>query len=199
MLRLYEHEDLEGWALVAYQMAQEAHDDYFSSRRGVWLLEDLGVVCIYSNCPYAGHADLRDEETAMIRALLREAGISELAYATYPPKGRAAAGYSYAMLLDTDEVLIVTGIVQKAILKSFEKINGGKKKTLDTAESAQSHELSPEVNSGVPVMPTDPQMPPITNENGGPAATLHPAETGKPDRQPGRINVREGGGAGEPA
>lgn len=83
------------WAEFAACCAHHAHTNWFASRRGSWYFEDLDVVVLYNNNPYAGHPTLRDEELAEFRERLRAEGIKELAYATYPE-----CGYSYALVVD---------------------------------------------------------------------------------------------------
>ena len=91
------------WYSLAYMCASDACENHFPSRRGIWFLEDLGVLCLYNNNPYEKHPTLRDEETAEFRRRMKAEGIKELAYATYPPEGQEDAGYTYAMLIDVDE------------------------------------------------------------------------------------------------
>src|SRR4051794_5229050 len=40
------------WQGLADTLARDAHQNYFSSRRGVWFLEREGVLCLYNNHPY---------------------------------------------------------------------------------------------------------------------------------------------------
>lgn len=86
------------WNEEALWEAAEAHENHFSSRRGVWHLEDVDKLCVYNNNPYAQAPEKRDEETATFRAWLKSQGIKELAYATYPEDG-----YTYAMIIDCGE------------------------------------------------------------------------------------------------
>src|SRR5262245_14898694 len=44
----------EDWRLVAKAFAKDANENHFSSRRGVWFLENAGVLCVYNNNPYVG-------------------------------------------------------------------------------------------------------------------------------------------------
>jgi transcriptional regulator with XRE-family HTH domain len=91
------------WQRHARNFAQDACENHFSSRRGVWIIEDLGVLCLYNNNPYSQYPTLRDEELAEFRRRMKAEGIKELAYATYPPEGEEDAGYTYAMLIDAGE------------------------------------------------------------------------------------------------
>jgi len=84
-----------GWRRFAKGCAASAHEDHFASRRGVWYYEDLDVLVLYDNNPYADRPQRRGEELAEFRGRLRAAGVEELAYATYPEDG-----YTYALVMD---------------------------------------------------------------------------------------------------
>jgi hypothetical protein len=89
---------------LADGLAKDAFENHFSSRRGIWQLEDYkGVLCLYNNNPYDKYPDLRDEELAEFRARMKERGLKELAFAAYPPDGEEDAGYTYARLISTGE------------------------------------------------------------------------------------------------
>lgn len=90
------------WNRLARFEARDAHENNFSSRRGVFCYNDAPAMCVYNNNPYANFPKLRDEETALFREWLRSKGIPELAYATYPPAG-PHAGYTCAMLIGAGE------------------------------------------------------------------------------------------------
>jgi hypothetical protein len=83
----------EFWMNMAKLAAQDAYENHFESRWGVYYVEGEGVVCLYNNNPYKAGKHLREEETQRFRAKLRERGLKELAYATTDD------GYSYAMLI----------------------------------------------------------------------------------------------------
>jgi hypothetical protein len=91
------------WHSLAYRCAFDACENHFPSRRGVWFLEDIGVLCLYNNNPYASDPTQRDKETDELRRRMKEAGIKELACATYPPEGEEDAGYTYAMLIAAEK------------------------------------------------------------------------------------------------
>src|SRR5262249_8078751 len=76
------------WQSLAGILARDAHENYFSSRRGVWYLEDERVLCLYNNNPYEQFPALRDQELAEFRRRMRTEGFEELAYATYPLEGQ---------------------------------------------------------------------------------------------------------------
>lgn len=92
------------WAIWAKFFARDANENHFSSRRGVWFVDNTRpFLVIFNNNPYRieplSKQTRRDEETATFRQWLKKEGIKELAYATYPETGEEA-GYTYAMLLD---------------------------------------------------------------------------------------------------
>jgi transcriptional regulator with XRE-family HTH domain len=91
------------WYCLAREFAIDAYENHLSSRRGIWFLEKLAVLCLYNNNAYANDPTLRDKETDEFRRRMKGEGIKELAYATYPPEGQEGAGYTYAMLIDAGE------------------------------------------------------------------------------------------------
>jgi hypothetical protein len=91
------------WNELAYLAAFDAYEDNFQTRRGIWFDQDSKVWYLYNNNPYASDPTLRDQETDEFRRRLKEAGIKELAYATYPDEGEEDAGYTYAMLIEAGE------------------------------------------------------------------------------------------------
>lgn len=105
------------WQLCANDCARYANVENFSSRRGTYpfvpSFDEHGesVLCIYNNNPYASDPLLREDETNKFRQLLREEGIKEIAYATYPKSGEDA-GYSYAMFIDVsgDDIEMVARV-----------------------------------------------------------------------------------------
>lgn len=100
------------WNNLAVSSAEDAYENNFSSRRGVYVITDAPsksgqVICLYNNNPYShdfkrGRSPERDRETQAFREKLAEHGVKELAYAVWPLKGDEA-GYSYAMILDAGE------------------------------------------------------------------------------------------------
>jgi hypothetical protein len=88
------------WQKLAMASARDAHKNNFHSRRGIWYFEDLDVLCLYNNHPYTAGPVFREKELMELRRRLREAGIRELAYGTWPKQG-PDRGYSYAMIIDT--------------------------------------------------------------------------------------------------
>lgn len=84
------------WNLRARVAAEEACENCFESRRGVWHFEFLDVLCFYDNNPCCH----RDRWIAELRRRMRQAGILELGHGTYPPAGQEDAGYTMAIILD---------------------------------------------------------------------------------------------------
>ena len=111
---------MRNWKTLASALAIDAYENHFSSRRGVWFLEDVGVLCLFNNNPYAADPGMRDKETAKFRAAMEGAGIEELAYATYPREGEDA-GYTYAMILDADrdKTKFVSDMMAKIVKESL--------------------------------------------------------------------------------
>ncbi|WP_439628901.1 helix-turn-helix domain-containing protein [Gemmata sp.] len=91
------------WQALAAYYAKDARENHFSSRRGTWHIEDLNVLCLYNNNPYAKGRHFRDEETAEFRKRLAEKGIKELAYATDGDGDSEFPDYTYAMIIDAGE------------------------------------------------------------------------------------------------
>jgi hypothetical protein len=94
---------------MAANCAQHAHERMLKSHRGTYLINEAPtargqVICLYNNHPYKKPAiNRREMETDLFRQRMRDAGIRELGYSTYPPPGDEDAGYSYAMILDAGE------------------------------------------------------------------------------------------------
>src|SRR5262249_53376841 len=103
--------------------AEEANENHFSSRRGIWHLEAVNKLCVYNNNPYANYPNRRDEETAVFRAWLKANKIKELAYATYPATGESA-GYTYAMILDVgaDREAEVAEELRRILIESWNRM-----------------------------------------------------------------------------
>ena len=110
------------WELLAQVSARDACENNFSSRRGIYYYEDADVLCVYNNNPYAENPSLRDIETKKFRGWLKQQGIKELAYATYPKTGDDA-GYTYAMLLDVhaERQEEVAEAMEAIIMESWER------------------------------------------------------------------------------
>jgi len=108
------------WAKFAATCAQNAHQDWFSSRRGTWYFEDYDVVVLYNNNPYERHPALRDEELAEFRERLRVEGVKELGFATFPE-----SGYTYAMIIDAsrDREQFLADLMRDITLKALGRVS----------------------------------------------------------------------------
>jgi transcriptional regulator with XRE-family HTH domain len=96
-------ENARYWFFLALGLAEDAHDNHFSSRRGLWILGEEGAICLYNNNPYENYPDRRSEELREFRSRMQDQKIKELAYATYPPEGEEDAGYTYALIIEGGE------------------------------------------------------------------------------------------------
>lgn len=90
------------WKTRAKCFARDSRENHFSSRRGLWWIEDLDVFCLYDNNPFkdfvpGGGSAKRDRIIAQLQSYLRQNGHKVLASATYPEVGDSA-GYTFAML-----------------------------------------------------------------------------------------------------
>lgn len=84
---------------IAYFAAALAYNTNFSSHRGVEHWEDVDVLVVYNNHPYANDPDRRTHELAAFGQAMRQEGIRELSFASYPTEGDSA-GYTFALVLD---------------------------------------------------------------------------------------------------
>jgi transcriptional regulator with XRE-family HTH domain len=112
------------WKLLAYKCALDACENHFPSRRGIWFFEDVEVLCLYNNNPWEDHPELRANETREFRRRMKEEGIKELAYETYPPEGQEDAGYTYAMIIDAgkEKEDWVAETMNAIVAKSYRKL-----------------------------------------------------------------------------
>jgi transcriptional regulator with XRE-family HTH domain len=119
--RMRDTKTKEEWQSIATAMAREAHENHFSSRRGIWHLEDLDILCAYNNNPYAKSPKLREEETAEIRKFLAAHDIDVIAYATW-----GKDGYTYAMLIDasSDREAWIADNMRQIVMRTYERAKG---------------------------------------------------------------------------
>ncbi len=84
----------------ANHFAKQAHNDHFSSRRGVWEIEDLDCLLYYNNNPYKD-VTIRQREVKRIKAALSEAGIKVIGFGQSGEKlSGSEEKYTIAMLID---------------------------------------------------------------------------------------------------
>jgi transcriptional regulator with XRE-family HTH domain len=79
---------------LAKELAVDANENHFESRRGVWSLDVFGALVVYNNHPYSGDKSARPAETERLRAVLSREGYQEMSYA------ETDDGYTFAMLVD---------------------------------------------------------------------------------------------------
>ena len=92
------------WFALAAGAARDAHENHFSSRRGIWPLDEVPVpaMVLYNNNPYAGDPQRRHAELKMFRSWLAQEGIVELGFGEFPIDGEEA-GYSNALVIGAGE------------------------------------------------------------------------------------------------
>ena len=114
------------WASFARVCARTAHEDYFSSHWGVWVIDERpGVLVVFSNHFY-GNSPLRQaEEIEEMKQRLRAVGIKVLGLATYPTSG-PSDGYSYAMVLRAgeDDEPLVASIQEQVVDQMLSRCEG---------------------------------------------------------------------------
>lgn len=84
---------------LADYYAQDAHDNFFSSHRGIWHLEDEDLLLLYSNHPYSVDS-LRPNEVERIEQSLESIGIKTLAHGAGGPIISGNQRYTVTLLLD---------------------------------------------------------------------------------------------------
>src|SRR5262249_39905407 len=88
------------WERAAQELAREAHETRGASPCGGRHVEELGVLCFYSNQPHSKFASLRQKESDEFRERLKGARIKELACASYATDEKADGGRTLAFLVD---------------------------------------------------------------------------------------------------
>ena len=111
------------WTALADNLAEQAHTRHFASRRGIWLIDDLNVICLYNNNPYARHPSLRDVELTKIRKILKAEGLEEMSFASYPRPGNKDAGYTYALIIaGACNAQWIGTVIRKITLESYDQL-----------------------------------------------------------------------------
>lgn len=80
--------------------ANDAHDNYFESRRGIWYFEDLDCLVLYDNNPPANDDELRPKIMKLIQSRLKKVGIKTLACGGSDEKLSNGDPYTVTLLLD---------------------------------------------------------------------------------------------------
>ena len=115
------------WKKVALRLARDAHENKFSSRRGVGPFDEGQNTYIYNNNPYElqdGMCPKREWETEQLRAWLKAEGIAELGYATYPAEADSQLGYTYAMIVGTPDWGRVLDKLSEILMASQRRLDG---------------------------------------------------------------------------
>ena len=96
--------------------AMDAFKNNFSSRRGVWHIEDIDCLLVYNNNPFR-IASIRPREMQMIQDGINELGITTLAQGEGGDfLTNSTDRYTTTLLLDcsSDQLSDVVSVVQKA-------------------------------------------------------------------------------------
>jgi hypothetical protein len=94
---------------VALSVAEDANENHFGSRSGVYLLtcpDGVELLAVYNNNPWSqtfsdGVCSKRESDHAEFAVAMSTKGIEELSRACYPATG-ASAGYTTAIVLNAD-------------------------------------------------------------------------------------------------
>lgn len=107
----------------ASRLARIAYRDYFSSRRGVWHIEDIDCLAYYNNNPFRDPA-IRQQELATIKDGLKNIGIEIIGQGFYG-EDENLPEYTVALLLDcsADRLSEVTEIASSAATDAIATAN----------------------------------------------------------------------------
>ena len=82
----------------AYRCAEDAQENFFSSRRGIWDYEQAGLFVLYDNNPTRVKS-IRVRAIALVHGALAAQKVRVLGEAYYPLVGQDA-GYTWALVVD---------------------------------------------------------------------------------------------------
>ncbi len=101
-------------------VAKLAHNEMFSTRRGVVFFENLGLVAYIDNNPSKSLPKLRSEILKEIRAFLHSHALKEVGFATYPKNG-----YTNVMLVEAewDEARLFTETVPEIVFQVLNRMS----------------------------------------------------------------------------
>ena len=96
------------WGWLAANAAKEAHEENFSSRRGLYVVEGTGIV-YYDNNPLKlpREKDAREKLIAEFRAFLKRSDLKEKASAYWPVSGDSK-DYTFAMVIQAEDFMLET-------------------------------------------------------------------------------------------
>jgi transcriptional regulator with XRE-family HTH domain len=94
------------WDSLAQHAAKDANEKNFSSRRGLYVVEGIGIV-YYDNNPFKlpRENDRREELISLFRAFLRSSHIQEKSCAYYPMSGKSK-DYTFVMVIEAQEFML---------------------------------------------------------------------------------------------
>jgi transcriptional regulator with XRE-family HTH domain len=94
------------WGWLAANAAKDAHENNFSSRRGLYVVEGVGIV-YYDNNPFKlpREQDPREDLIAEFRGFLKRSGLKEKASAYWPVSGDSK-DYTFAMAIEAQEFML---------------------------------------------------------------------------------------------
>jgi transcriptional regulator with XRE-family HTH domain len=127
------------WDLLAQSEAKNAHEKNFPSRRGIYVVEGVGIV-YYDNNPFKlpREEDRREELISQFRAFLNRSKINEKAYAYYPPSGKSK-DYTFAMVIQADALMIKA--VRIGLLAIVDQFVNGWHEGIDLGHPAEGDTL----------------------------------------------------------
>lgn len=105
---------------LADYFANEAGENYFENRRGVWHIEDIDCLLLYDNNPYQNDPARRPKQMKAIQSQLKKVGIRTLACGGSKDKLPDGNPYTVSLLLDCsqDRMDEVIEIAQEAVKKA---------------------------------------------------------------------------------
>lgn len=94
------------WEQLAANAARDAQEENFSSRRGLYEVEGVGIV-FYDNNPFSlpRETDPREDLISEIRAYLNRSELNEKASAYWPTSGEEQ-DYTFAMVIEAEGFMI---------------------------------------------------------------------------------------------
>jgi hypothetical protein len=94
------------WGRLATNAAMDASENNFESRRGLYVVEGVGIV-YYDNNPFKlpREKDPREDLIAEFRAFLKRSGLREKASAYWPVSGEDK-DYTFAMVIQAEESML---------------------------------------------------------------------------------------------
>jgi len=150
------HDPQDAWNEFGTLHAEDRNKNDFATRRGYFILSDMPTAsgkafCLFDNRPYKkeGGGNTRDHRRRqklmeLFREKLRDAGISELGYGTYPRPGEELAGYTSAIILDADDskTEIIIGGFHQSVRETEEwHVNGRDDEQARDEEEEVEHQL----------------------------------------------------------